>query len=98
MASGTFPVLNLPELLSSPKRRKRQNMDRILHSPDSEDLARELPHRQQPALEVVARNLTILLWSDFSELVCGPGWNSESTAVKQELERRILKSAAAAGQ
>jgi hypothetical protein len=52
-------------------------------------LARDLPHRNQAVLNIVAQNLTILLWSDFSELVCGAGWDSESTAVKQELERRI---------
>ena len=54
-------------------------------------LARELPHRQQSTLDAVAQNLTILLWSDFGELVCGPGWDAESSAVKQELERRILQ-------
>src|SRR5258708_2150399 len=35
--SGTLPVLSLHELLSSPKGRKSQDMNRILHSPDSED-------------------------------------------------------------
>jgi hypothetical protein len=58
-------------------------------------LARELPHRDQATLNVVAQNLTILLWSDFSELVCGPGWDAESAAVKQELRRRILSAAGA---
>jgi len=53
-------------------------------------LARDLPHRDQTVLNIVAQNLTILLWSDFSELVCGPGWDEESTAVKRELERRIF--------
>jgi hypothetical protein len=53
-------------------------------------LARELPHREQAVLDTVAQNLTILLWSEFSELVCGPGWDAQRTAVKQELERRIL--------
>lgn len=56
-------------------------------------LVRELPHREQAALNV-AQNLTILLWSDFSELVSGPGWDSESAAVKKEMERRIAISAA----
>jgi hypothetical protein len=59
-------------------------------------LARELPHRKRAVLNSVAQNLTILLWSDFSELVCGPGWDAESAAVKQELERRIVLSAAKA--
>jgi hypothetical protein len=58
-------------------------------------LARELPHREPATLSVVAENLTVLLWSDFEELVCGPGWDSESAAVKEELERRIVKSVAA---
>lgn len=52
-------------------------------------LARELPHREPSTLNAVAQNLTILLWSDFGELVCGPGWDAESAAVKKELERRI---------
>lgn len=53
-------------------------------------LARELPHREQAVLDAVAHNLTILLWSDFSELVCGLGWDAKSSAVKRELERRII--------
>ena len=238
--SGTLPVLNLPELLSSPKGRKSQDMNRILHSPDSEDWVtwnffqimfrqhpsgwwghlvsaarrrnanlnfpfddRSLPHsifwssvatpagyeaqsrvrmqtsgnrewvlrasnpdpvegaseidvtfdhdqflvyveaklgsdvsmntKYDPQRNQIVRNIDcliesagermplfwmlvrdeaperayvqlmknykadpsllareILLWSDFSELVCGPGWDEESCAVKQELERRIL--------
>ena len=59
-------------------------------------LERELPHREPSMLAEVVRNLTILLWSDFSELVCGPGWDEESTAVKRELKRRILGAAAEA--
>lgn len=55
-------------------------------------LARDLPHREPATLSVVAQNLTILLWSDFEELVCGPGWDSESAAVKEEVERRIVRS------
>jgi hypothetical protein len=38
----------------------------------------------------IVQNLTILLWSDFRELVCSPGIDVETNAVKQELERRIL--------
>jgi hypothetical protein len=52
-------------------------------------LARDLPHRDRESLNQIAQNLTILLWADFKELVCGPGWDEESTAVKRELERRI---------
>jgi hypothetical protein len=52
-------------------------------------LVRELPHRDPKKLVLVAQNLTILLWRDFSELVCGLGWDAVSTAVKKELERRI---------
>ncbi len=36
-AGNAFPVLNLPQLSNSPKGRKPQDMDRILHSPNSED-------------------------------------------------------------
>ena len=32
-----FPVLNLPKLLASPKAKKRGDIERILHSPNSED-------------------------------------------------------------
>jgi hypothetical protein len=53
-------------------------------------LSRDLPHRDPLKLKAVAQNLTILLWMDFSELVFVPGGDSDSTAVKQELERRIL--------
>jgi hypothetical protein len=53
-------------------------------------LARDLPHRDTTTLEKMARDLTILLWSDFRELVCGLGMDAETNAVKQELERRIL--------
>jgi hypothetical protein len=57
-------------------------------------LVRDLPHRDPLKLNDVARNLTILLWSDFSELVCGPGCDEMSTAVKRELARRILTTMA----
>ena len=57
---------------------------------DPGGLIRDLPHRDPETLKGIAQNLTILLWSDFRELVCGPGWDEESAAVKQELERRIL--------
>ena len=63
---------------------------------DASLLARDLPHRDPAALNVVVQNLTILLWNDFSELVCGQGWDAESTTVKQELERRILAASAKA--
>ena len=33
----SFPILNLPKLMSSPKARKRGDIERILHSPKSED-------------------------------------------------------------
>ena len=56
-------------------------------------LIRDLPHRKAEMLEEIANNLTILLWSDLRELACGPGWDEESTAVKQELERRISRIA-----
>ena len=52
-------------------------------------LMRDLPHRDPATLNAIAQNLTIVLWSDFRELVCGPGWDDESAAVKKELERRI---------
>jgi hypothetical protein len=34
---GSFPILNLPQLLALPKGRKTQDTERILHSPTSED-------------------------------------------------------------
>jgi hypothetical protein len=52
-------------------------------------LARYLPHRNGETLARIAQNLTILLWSDFAELVCCPGTDPEVNAVKRELERRI---------
>lgn len=36
-AARTFPVLNYPQLAALPKGRKPQDMERILHSPNSED-------------------------------------------------------------
>jgi hypothetical protein len=53
-------------------------------------LARDLPHRPPGTLRGIAQNLTILLWSDFSELVCGSDPDPETAAVKRELERRII--------
>jgi hypothetical protein len=53
-------------------------------------LVRDLPHRDVEMLVKIVQNLTILLWSDFRELVCSPGIDVETNAVKQELERRIL--------
>ena len=35
--SPSFPILNLPKLMASPKARKRGDIERILHSPNSED-------------------------------------------------------------
>jgi hypothetical protein len=55
-------------------------------------LARDLPHRDSTVLRSIAQNLTIVLWSDFKELVCGAGPDPETTSVKRELERRILGS------
>jgi hypothetical protein len=53
-------------------------------------LARDLPHRSPETLAQIAQNLTLLLWRDFSELVCGLGADAETNAVKRELGRRIL--------
>jgi hypothetical protein len=52
-------------------------------------LARDLPHRNGEILARIAQNLTILLWSDFAELVCCLGTDPEANSVKRELERRI---------
>ena len=52
-------------------------------------LSRDLPHRNPEKLKAIAQNLTIILWNDLKELVCGPGWDETSMAVKRELERRI---------
>jgi hypothetical protein len=53
-------------------------------------LFRDLPHQDAETLKGIAQNLTLLLWSDFRELVCGPDLDAETAAVKQELERRML--------
>jgi hypothetical protein len=53
-------------------------------------LARDLPHRDVETLNHIAQNLTIVLWSDFKELVCSLGPDPEENTVKQELERRIV--------
>jgi len=53
-------------------------------------LHRDLPHRDAEMLTQIAQNLTILVWSDFNELVCSRGVDPETNAVKRELERRIL--------
>ncbi|HEY1984575.1 MAG TPA: hypothetical protein VGG85_04155 [Terracidiphilus sp.] len=52
-------------------------------------LCRDLPHRDPGTLERLARNLTILRWSDFVELVCAPGPDAEMNAVKKEMARRM---------
>jgi hypothetical protein len=53
-------------------------------------LASELPHRSADTLNRVAQNLTILIWSDFKEVVCRLGADAQTDAVKRELENRIL--------
>ena len=55
---------------------------------DPASLMRELPHRDEATLNTVAQNLTVILWRDFAELVCGPGRDAESTAVKSILAQR----------
>ena len=52
-------------------------------------LAAALPHRDPAALRSLARNLAVLLWSDFAELTCCPGVDPDVNAVKLELQRRI---------
>jgi hypothetical protein len=52
-------------------------------------LIRDLPHRDEETLRGIARNLTTLLWSDFSEMVNEPGGDAERTAVQREWARRI---------
>jgi hypothetical protein len=56
-------------------------------------LAAILPHRDSGALEVMARNLVVLQWADFGELVCSRGADETVNAVKLELERRIMTAA-----
>jgi hypothetical protein len=53
-------------------------------------LFRDLPHRDAETLKGSAQNLTLLLWSDFRDLVCGCSSDPETTAVQRELERRII--------
>jgi hypothetical protein len=54
-------------------------------------LASILTHRDAETLGGIAQNLTIMLWSDFKEVVCAPGTDPETAAVKRELEFRILR-------
>lgn len=56
---------------------------------DPSRLVRDLPHRDPTMLRSIAQNLTILLWSDFRDLVCEHNVDPEVAAVKRELERRI---------
>src|SRR5438093_8550935 len=58
---------------------------------DPASLMRELPRRDEATLNTVAQNLTVILWRDFAELVCGPGRDAESTAVKSILAQRIVR-------
>jgi hypothetical protein len=55
-----------------------------------ETLAAELPHRDPASVGMVARNLAILLWTDFAPaLVPQESDTEETAAVKRELIRRI---------
>jgi hypothetical protein len=55
-----------------------------------ETLAAELPHRDPTSVGIVARNLAILLWSDFSRALAAIPTDSEEIAtVKSELLRRL---------
>ena len=91
-AGDRTPVFWLMVRDEAPDRAYVQLMN--AYKADPTILARELPHRDPSKLHEVSRNLTTLLWSDFSELVCGPGWDEISTAVKRELARRISGSMA----
>lgn len=53
-------------------------------------LARDLPYRSPDSLERICRNLTILLWSDFGELVGRSDNDSNAAAVIRELGHRMF--------
>jgi hypothetical protein len=87
-AGGRMPMFWLLVRDEAPTRAYVQLMRGYRNDPSL--LVRDLPHRDSAQLEQIAKNLTILLWSDFAELTCGPGDNPEINAVKAELARRIL--------
>ena len=89
-AGDRMPIFWLLVRDNEPARAYVQLMNAYKRDPSL--LARDLPHRDVETLHHIARNLTVLLWSDFYELVCSPGIDSEVNAVKQELERRIVGS------
>jgi hypothetical protein len=74
-----------------PSRAYVQLMNAYKADPDL--LGRDLPHRSPESLERICRNLTTLLWSDFSAMVCGPDSDPQVAVVMRELEHRISSDA-----
>lgn len=89
-AGGRFPMFWLLAKDQNPSRAYVHLIES--YRSDASQLARELPQRDPEILRSIAQNLTILPWSDFIELVCGPGMDQEVNLVKQELERRMVVS------
>jgi hypothetical protein len=87
-AKGRFPLFWILARDQEPTRAYVQLMN--CYKSDPSLLASQLPHRETGILNSISRNLTIVLWADFAELVCSLGVEPEMNHVKQELERRIF--------
>lgn len=87
-AGSRMPLFWMLVRDEDPSRAYVQLMNSYRHDPDL--LAAVLPHQDSETVHAIARNLTILPWSDFGELVCGMGADQEVNAVKRELKRRIM--------
>lgn len=87
-AGNRNPIFWLLVKDEAPTRKYRQLINNYRADPSL--LVRDLPYRDTETLKGIAQNLTILLWSDFRELVCVPDPDPETAAVQRELERRIL--------
>jgi hypothetical protein len=87
-ANGRVPIFWMLAKDNGASRIYSQLMQQYRTRPET--LAAELPHRDPASAGIVARNLAILLWSDFSPALASlPSDSEEISAVKAELRRRI---------
>lgn len=75
---------------AEPSRAYAQLMD--AYKADPRLLARDLPHRNPESVERISRNLTIILWSDFGDLIRQSDPDAKVAGVMRELERRIFEN------